>query len=219
MEGTQKESNCSEDHKEGEEHKHESGGGSKQTLCVASLQFETFEINGWVFNHSSYPMFSAKQLDQVSDVVGTMGMPEVFYGFNHLYISNPQSDVLLEFSPVPALSLSSFAFQKDMLKGSDAAATSLADRLEKQMVLTSEQKQLLEEDRQLNLVDVIPGQMVVKEAALWKKKDMSKIKDFKQIEVISDWTYSTPYKGNVFRLARHARRILLETSLKLPIAH
>ena len=30
MEGTQKESNCSEDHKEGEEHKHESGGGSKQ---------------------------------------------------------------------------------------------------------------------------------------------------------------------------------------------
>jgi hypothetical protein len=75
-----------------------------------------------------------------------MGMPEVFYGFNHLYISNQEKDVLLEFSPVPALSLSSFAFQKDMLKGSDTA-TSLADRLEKQMALTNEQKQLLEEDR------------------------------------------------------------------------
>jgi len=49
--------------------------------------------------------------------------------------------------------------------------------------------------------------LVVKEAAFWKKKDMSKIKDFKQIEIISDWTYSTPYKGNVFKLSRHARRI------------
>ena len=69
----------------------------------------------------------------------------------------------------------------------------------------------------MNLVDVIPNQLVVKEADIWKKKDMSKIKDFKQIEIISDWTYSTPYKGNVFRLSRHARRIQLETSLKLPV--
>lgn len=75
------------------------------------------------------------------------------------------------------------------------------------MTLSPEQKQLLEDDRQLNLVDVIPNQLVVKEAEIWMKKDMSKIKDFKQIEIISDWTYSTPYKGNVFKLSRHARRI------------
>jgi hypothetical protein len=67
----------------------------------------------------------------------------------------------------------------------------------------------------LNLVDLTPDPLVVKEAAFWKKKDMSKIKDFKQIEIISDWTYSTPYKGNVFKLSRHARRIQLETSLQL----
>jgi hypothetical protein len=126
MEGTQKDSTtkcCGDEHKEGEEHKHEHGvggnEGKKLTLCVAQLQFEKFEQQGWSFNHSVYPMFSAKQLDQISDVVGTMGMPEVFYGFNHLYITNEEKDVLLEFSPVPALSLSSFAFQKDMLKGSE----------------------------------------------------------------------------------------------------
>jgi TIP41-like family len=39
-----------------------------------------------------------------------MGMPEVFYGFNHLYVANSDKDLLLEFSPVPALSLSAFAF-------------------------------------------------------------------------------------------------------------
>jgi hypothetical protein len=38
-----------------------------------------------------------------------MSMPEVFYGFNHLYIANTSKDVLLEFSPVPALCLSAFA--------------------------------------------------------------------------------------------------------------
>lgn len=71
------------------------------------------------------------------------------------------------------------------------------------------------EEKSLNLIDLKPKQIQVKEAAIWKKKDMSKVKDFKQIEVISDWTYSTPYKGSLFRLSKHARRLELETSLKL----
>jgi len=66
-------------------------------------------MEGWTFYHSSYPMFSAKQLDMIGDTVGTMSMPEVFYGFNHLYISNTKKDILLEFSPVNALSLAAFA--------------------------------------------------------------------------------------------------------------
>jgi type 2A phosphatase activator TIP41 len=56
----------------------------------------------------------------------------------------------------------------------------------------------------------------VKDSAVWKKKDMSKVKDFKQIEVISDWTYSTPYKGTVLRLSSAAKRVFLETSLQFP---
>jgi hypothetical protein len=36
-------------------------------------------------------------------------MPEVFYGFNRLYIVCPVKDILLEFAPVEALSLASFA--------------------------------------------------------------------------------------------------------------
>jgi hypothetical protein len=45
---------------------------------------------------------------------------------------------------------------------------------------------------------------------------MSKVKDFKQIEIISDWTYSTPYKGNVRYISKHSERIRKETSLELP---
>jgi hypothetical protein len=53
MEGT--------DHKI-EEHKHDGACSHdpKPTLCVAQLQFESFEMKGWHFYHSSYPMFSAK---------------------------------------------------------------------------------------------------------------------------------------------------------------
>lgn len=44
---------------------------------------------------------------------------------------------------------------------------------------------------------------------------MSKVKDFKQIEIISDWTYSTTYKGNVRYISKHINRIKNETSLEL----
>lgn len=42
-------------------------------------------------------------------------MPEVFYGFNRLYVTNPAKDVLLEFAPIEALSLSSFV-KREVLK-------------------------------------------------------------------------------------------------------
>jgi hypothetical protein len=45
-----------------------------------------------------------------------MGMPEVFYGFNHLYLALPSKNLLIEFSPIEALSLSAFAKQKALHK-------------------------------------------------------------------------------------------------------
>jgi len=32
---------------------------------------------------------------------------------------------------------------------------------------------------------------------LWKVKDMSKIEDLKTLERLSDWSFSTPYKGTL----------------------
>lgn len=42
---------------------------------------------------------------------------------------------------------------------------------------------------------MIPDKVEVRQAEHWKKKDTTKIKDFTKIEVVSDWTFSTPYKG------------------------
>jgi hypothetical protein len=59
----------------------------------------------------------------------------------------------------------------------------------------------------LNLVDVIPKQLKIKEAEHWKNKDFSKVKDFNNVEIISDWTFSTPYKGSIHYLHNHINRI------------
>lgn len=55
----------------------------------------------------------------------------------------------------------------------------------------------------LNLIDVIPKQLEINEAKYWKKRDFSKVKNFHNVEIISDWTFSTPYKGSVRYLANH----------------
>ena len=41
-----------------------------------------------------------------------MSMPEVFYGYNHLYIVKSDKDLLLEFSPIDVLRLAAYEHQK-----------------------------------------------------------------------------------------------------------
>ena len=60
---------------------------------------------------------------------------------------------------------------------------------------------------------MVPTQLKIKEAEYWKGKDFTKVKDFKNVEVISDWTFSTPYKGTVGYLHNHVQRIKNETNL------
>ena len=48
-------------------------------------------------------------MDQFSDQVPTMGLPEVFYGNNHLFFVNPEKNFMFELSALDAISLSSYA--------------------------------------------------------------------------------------------------------------
>ena len=62
---------------------------------------------------------------------------------------------------------------------------------------------------------MVPKLIEVKSADLWKHKDFNKVKDFKKIEIISDWTFSTPYKGSVRYISNNRERIKSQTSLDL----
>ena len=99
----------------------------------------------------------------------------------------PAHNFLLDICPVESISLSSFSKrEKTLRKGSEPVTCTPAD------------------ETGLNKVDVVPGEVEVQQAAIWKKKDTSKIKDFKHVEIISDWTYCTAYKGSLRFLSNHA---------------
>ena len=53
-------------------------------------------------------MSSEKEMDQVSDKVGIMGLPEVFYGANYLFVASKKHNILLDFNAIDSLSFSGF---------------------------------------------------------------------------------------------------------------
>ena len=55
----------------------------------------------------------------------------------------------------------------------------------------------------------------VAQAGFWKKKDKSKIKDYKEYNATSDWTFSTAYKGTTRYLSGAAKKIADETALEI----
>ena len=54
-------------------------------------------------------MSSEKEMDMVSDKIGIMGLPEVFYGANHLLITNKEKNFMLDFNSIDSLSYSGYA--------------------------------------------------------------------------------------------------------------
>lgn len=81
--------------------------------------------------------------------------------------------------------------------------------------LVLENSGLSKDEKSLNFIDLIPKKVQVQQAGIWRKKDTSKIKDYKEVTETSDWTYSTPYKGTVRLLSKGAKKIRDETGLEL----
>ena len=101
------------------------------------------------------------------------------FGYNRLLLVNRKRDFLYEFNPADSLSCTNFEEQKSRLFSEE------------------------EKSEDPNTIDLLPAKIEVEQADIWKKKDMSKVKDFKELEVISDWTYSTPHKGSLLKLSEH----------------
>lgn len=110
------------------------------------LDFTTYEQGDWQFIHSNYPMSNQKEVEQAEDKVGINGLPEVFYGNNHLYIVNAKCDLLFEIDPVASLSLCSFAKREEYLR--QEAETEVEDKLESS-----------EGEKTLNKIDLIPSKV------------------------------------------------------------
>jgi hypothetical protein len=110
-------------------------------------------------------MSPEKEMDQVSDRVGIMGLPEVFYGSNHLIIANKEHNILLDFNAVDSLSYSGFSKRTQFLnpagkneEESKGEVEELTANLEK---LVLENSGLSEDEKKFNLIDIIPKSVQV----------------------------------------------------------
>jgi hypothetical protein len=174
------------------------------------VEFKKIEFEGWEFYSSSQQMFNTKELDQIADVIPTQTLPDMLFGYNRLYFVNKKRNFLYEFSPVDSLSLSSFALQDVRLHPDEREES-------KEVTEEADEKPELEskEVTRLNPIDLKPLKVEVIMASKWKDRDTSGIEDFKEIEVISDWTYSTPYKGTILPLDKNVERIKNDFSLEI----
>lgn len=110
-------------------------------------------------------MSSEKEMDQVSDKVGIMGLPEVFYGSNHLLIANKEHNVLLDFNAADSLSYSGYSKRVQFLN--PTSGKNLSDEEEKKSEgvdeltanlekLVLENSGLTEDEKAFNYIDIVP---------------------------------------------------------------
>jgi type 2A phosphatase activator TIP41 len=171
-----------------------------------TVEFQKIDFEGWEFYSSSLPMFNTKEHNQIKNVIPTQNLPDIVFGYNRLFLVNKKRNFLYEFSPIDSLSLASFALQEQRLhpdEREEAKSTPESEDKIEEEVSTPEIDEVIE----LNRIALKPERVEVKMAAKWKDRDTSKIEDFKKLTVISDWTFSTPYKGTVLYLDKNVKRI------------
>ena len=182
------------------------------------VDFELTEFEGWEFYVSKLPMFNTKELDQISDVIPTQTLPDILFGYNRMYFVNKKRNFLYEFSPIDSLSLSAFANQQVRLHPDERKETTEEGKETQSKEECKEEIKSYSEDPEftkINYIDLRPERVEVRQAEKWKDRDTSKIEDYKELEIISDWTYSTPYKGTLQFLDKNLERIKNEFGLEI----
>ena len=86
-----------------------SASAAAAVASTTNLAFTRFDTNEWQVIWSSYPMSNSQEMEAAQDRIGTNGLPEVFYGNNHLYLARPGSNFLLEINAADSCSFSSYA--------------------------------------------------------------------------------------------------------------
>lgn len=61
-------------------------------------------------------MSNSTEMEAAQDQIATMGLPEVFYGNNHLLLCKPNNNFMVEICAVDAVSFSSYAKRQECLR-------------------------------------------------------------------------------------------------------
>ena len=152
----------------------------------APISLEEFHHKGWDFVFSKSIIMKSTELDKIASKLKLQNIPEIVFDRNICQISNKTLDFLLEYSPFDSLELCNFEARKQFLLETPTKST------------------------KLNHISILPSEIQVKHAEIWKNKKPLENTQIKVLEKISDCFYSSPYKGTIHELSSWSKGTIHE---------
>jgi len=134
---------------------------------------EQYAQNGWKFIFKKSAISPSKDLDQMSHDLKLQGIPDIVYGNSSAQLIFEEKNFVYEILAKDALQYANYEKRKQLFK------------------------ETYDETDNAEVILDSPVELKIKEAQYWKDKKVSKDADIKVLEKISDWSYSTPYRGSV----------------------
>ena len=134
---------------------------------------EKFQHKGWDFRFTKSIIMKSSELDKLATKLKLQSIPDIVFDKNICQLKNASLNFLLEYNAFDSLQLCNFESRKQFL-------------VEK-----------IEKTSNINQINVIPTEIQVKHADIWKNKKPLENTEIKILEKISDCFYSSPYKGTI----------------------
>ncbi len=132
---------------------------------------EDYDQNGWKFIFKKSGILPSKEIDHLADELNLQGIPDVIYGNSNAQLVFEGKNFVYEISPKDSLSFINIAKQK------------------------AKHQENFDKTFDTETINVLTPELKIKQAEFWKNKKVAEGTEIKTLEKISDWTYSTPYKG------------------------
>lgn len=152
-------------------------------IQLPKIKIEKYETKGWTFIFQKSGILPSNDLDQLVDRLKLQGIPDIVYGQSHALLVNESKNFVYAISPADSLSFVNF--EKRAAKFSTT----------------------FDKSEDLEIINVLPGELKIKQAEHWKNKKIAEDADIKELAKISDWTYSSPYKGTVGELKPKSKNL------------
>jgi type 2A phosphatase activator TIP41 len=156
---------------------------------LPKINYEQFKHKDWNFYWNSQTMLSSKELDKLADKMKINRLPDMLFGYNRFYFTNPSKDFIYEINPLQMLDLADFEERQKYLL---ASPQELNDRI--------------------NFIYYNPKDVKVVYYEKWKNIKVDR-DDIQQLDPTMDWTFSSSYMGWVDKLSNHS--MLEQTGLEV----
>ena len=170
------------------------GKGVAHIPHKSHVEVITEYLNGWKFEVSKTQILKSTELDQLTDRLKLQRVPDIVYGNNSFEIHHVKSGLTFWISAIDSLSYANIARRKEAFLPNYGQTK------------TTEV---------LDCIQAEPTEVKVKEAKYWQNKAAPLDGGLKVLEKLSDWTYSTPYKGTILLKQKH--RDLEDISIDLGV--